>query len=109
MSTRSVLITTLFVLFALITSAFAAEKNASTLSKENIETIKIFSNDQDRIQFYLTDKKQKKYRIKNLTQEDAEHILKVFENQERIVLETEPNKRGYLDVLTWKKVKNKSH
>lgn len=74
----------------------------STIGKDNIQKIKILGQHSDRINFYLTDMKKTKYRIANLTQSDAALILEHIKNQKKLVLETRPNKRGYLDVLKWR-------
>lgn len=81
----------------------AAEDTEATVGKSDIKNIKIFSKDHDRINFFLTDNNKIKYRISNLTQGDAERILGHFKKNEQIILKTQPNTRGYLDVVTWQK------
>lgn len=81
----------------------AADGVESTVGKSDIKNIKIFSKDHDRINFFLTDNNKIKYRISNLTQSDAERILDHFKRNEQIIFKTQPNTRGYLDVVTWRK------
>jgi hypothetical protein len=74
----------------------------SILGKSDIQNIKILGQNSERISFYLTDTKNTKYRIADLSQHDANTILAHIKNQKNLVLETQPNKRGYLDVLKWR-------
>lgn len=93
----------LFVLAFARISLAAEPPLQSILGKSDIQNIKILGQHSDRISFYLTDNKKTKYRIADLSQSDANTILAHIKNQKNLVLETQPNKRGYLDVLKWRK------
>jgi hypothetical protein len=90
-------------LFGLATPCYAHEALESIVGKDDIKKIKIFSQEQDRINFFLTGNNKTKYRISNLSQGDAEKILKHLKMNEPLVLQTTPNTRGYLDVINWRK------
>jgi hypothetical protein len=95
---------TLFALLLTCASpAIAAEPQEITLGKSDLERIKIFGNEHDRIHFFLTDTHKNKYRISNLKQKDAATILEHFKNDDQLLVQTEPNKRGYLDIVHWQK------
>lgn len=84
-------------------SSIAAVPPAA-LTRADLRKIKIIGNRQDHISFYLTDKQANKYRISNLTQQDAETILGHFKTSDKgLILRTAPNKRGYHDVLEWRR------
>lgn len=91
----------LFILAFARISLAAPGPVQSTLAKGDIQNIKILSHHSDRISFYLTGTNKTKYRIANLSGSDAASILDHINNQKMLVLETQPNKRGYLDVLKW--------
>lgn len=73
-----------------------------SLSKKDLSKIKFVGKDYDRVHMYLTDKKQKKYRIPELTQDEAKSILNRFEAGSELVFESIPvDKREYEEITRW--------
>ena len=94
-----------FVLcFARISMAAAGEAipPMHSLSKKDLAKIKFVGKSYDHIHMYLTDKKQKKYRITELTQDDAKAILNRFEAGSELFFESVPvDKRAYEEITRW--------
>lgn len=99
---RLILKITLF-LIALMGARISLASTAETaIGKSDVSRIKILNNGKERVSFYLTDQHKTKYRIAGLNQRDAAAILTGFKNQKKLLLSTQPNKRGYLDVTAWR-------
>lgn len=89
------------LLFTVARVSTAADLEETSLKKADLDKIKIISKDQNRIHFFLTDSNLRKYRIGNLTQKQAESILASLKNDESLRIKSQPNQRGYRDVVEW--------
>lgn len=97
------LLKTIFVVLFLISNlALAEDQNVNDYQKIEIKKVKILTTDENKICFYLISDKAT-FRIANLTNEEAQAILKKLKEAKNILLvKTTPNQKGYQNIIAWR-------
>lgn len=97
------LLKTIFVVLFLISNlALAEDQNVNDYQKIEIKKVKILTTDENKICFYLISDKAT-FRIANLTNEEAQAILKKLKEAKNILLvKTTPSQKGYQNIIAWR-------
>lgn len=93
----------LLVLLGLSLSADGAGLEVQRdLKRDDVRRIKILSAREGRVHMYVTDKQNKKYRLKDLSEEDASKFLLHMKNNYNVMIKSVPHVNGFEDILQWK-------
>lgn len=86
-----------------VSSVAAAEEsdNERNLERKDIQRIKILGTQEDRIQLYVTDKESRRYRLKDLSEEEAIRFLERVKNNRAVMVRSTPDPKGVEDVMGW--------
>lgn len=97
--TRSIFI---FVCLGISFVAAAGELDRETnLERKDIQRIKILGTDEDRIHLYVIDKNSRRYRLKDLSEEEATRFLDRVKSNRALTMRSLPDLDGVEDVMGW--------
>ena len=96
-------IITFTVLFLLASTAVAQEPIDSVkLHRTSVNSIKIIGSDIDNISFFVKDNNKTVYRFSNISEKDANKILKRLDSEDPISVNFRSvEKKKYMDVVDW--------
>lgn len=96
----------ILLLIALLGASVSAEGAESEvqrgLKRDDVRRIKILSAKENHIHLYVTDKQDKKYRLKDLSQEEANEFLLRMKNNYNVTIKSIPHVDGFEDIVQWK-------
>jgi hypothetical protein len=96
-------IITFTLLFFFSSTAMAQYKVANVkLNRASVSSIKIIGSDVDNISFFVKDNNKKVYRFSNISEKDADTILKRLDSEAPISVNCRSvEKKKYMDVVDW--------
>lgn len=99
---KMLLIVMIVIFFVPQIAAVAEDGPIDDYQKIEIKKVKILTTDENKICFYLISDKAT-FRIANLTNEEAQAILKKLKEAKNILLvKTTPSQKGYQNIIAWR-------